>query len=122
MFPLCKLPVTFCLCGTEYRDDLHIYPDIQSIILSWKARKALHILPPGYPNPLLTPMIREITPPPTSVGITAPHTLQQAMLAYPTVFDRQIRSLEGEQFHITLTEDIKPFCVNTPSHSPTGIS
>ena len=118
MFPLGKLPVTFRLCGTEYRDDLHIHPDIQGTILSWKARKALHIFPPGYLNPLLAPAIREITSPPASVDVTAPLILQQAMLAYPTVFDGQIRSMEGEQFHITLTEDIEPFCFNTPRSKP----
>jgi len=37
------------------------------------------------------------------------------MLTYPSVFDSQIRSMEGEQFHVSLTDDIKPFCVNYTS-------
>ena len=52
------------------------------------------------------------------MDVTAPLTLQQAKLAYPTVFDGLIKSMEGEQFHITLTEDVKPFCVNTPRSIP----
>ena len=52
MFPLGKLPVTFRLGSTEYHDDLHIYPDIYGTILSWKACKALRILPPCYPSPM----------------------------------------------------------------------
>jgi len=108
MFPLGRLPVTFRYCDTEYRDDLHIYPEIQGTILSWKACKALHILPPDYPSPLPTLAVQEITLPPTPGEVTAPLTQQQAMSMYPTVFDGQIRSMEGEQFHISLTDDVKP--------------
>ena len=118
MFPLGRLPVTFRLGGTEYSDDLHIYPKIHGTILSWKACKALHILPPSYPNPMSAPIIHEITLPSTPGEITTSLTLQQAMSAYPTVFDGQIRSMEGEQFHISLTDDVKPFCVNTPRSIP----
>ena len=114
MFPLGRLPVTFRLGGTEYSDDLHIYPEIHGTILSWKACKALHILPPSYPNPMSAPIIHEITLPSTPGEITTSLTLQQAMSAYPTVFDGRIRSMEGEQFHISLTDDVKPFRVNTP--------
>ena len=32
---------------------------------------------------------------------------------YSTVFDGRIRTMEGEEFHISLTADAKPFCVNT---------
>ena len=37
---------------------------------------------------------------------------------YPTVFDGHIRSMQGEQFHISLMDDAKPFCVNTPWSIP----
>lgn len=40
------------------------------------------------------------------------------MMEFPTVFDGQVRSMEGEQFHISLTDDAKPFCVNTPRSIP----
>ena len=37
---------------------------------------------------------------------------------YPTVFDGRIRTMEGEEFHISLIADAKPFCVNTPRSVP----
>jgi len=44
-------------------------------------------------------------------------TQQQAMLIiYPTVFDGQIRSMEGE--HISLTDGVKPLHVTTPQSIP----
>ena len=106
MFSLGRLPVTFRLGSTEYHDDLHIYPDIHGTILSWKACKALRILSPCYPNPMSTPTVHEITLPRTSSNVIVPLTLQQAKLAYPIIFDGQIRSMEGEQFHISLTDDV----------------
>ena len=118
VFPLRRLPVTFRLGSTEYHDDLHIYPDIHGTILSWKVCKALRILPQCYPNPMSTLTVHEITSPHTPSNVIVPLTLQQAMLAYPTVFDGQIRRLEGEQFHISLTVDVKPFRVNTPRSIP----
>ena len=57
--------------------------------------------------------VQEITSPLTPGEVTAPLTQQQAMLMYPTVFDGQIRSTKGKQFHISLTDDVMPFCVNT---------
>lgn len=37
---------------------------------------------------------------------------------FPSVFDRQIKTMEGEKLHITLTDNAKPFCVNTPQAIP----
>jgi len=72
MFPLGRLQVTFRYCDTEYRDDLHIYPEIQGTILSCKACKALRILPPDYPSPLPTLSVQEITSPSTPGGSRHP--------------------------------------------------
>ena len=33
---------------------------------------------------------------------------------FPTVFDGNIKQMDGEKFHITLTEGAKPFCIKTP--------
>ena len=33
---------------------------------------------------------------------------------FPIVFDGQIHTMPGEVFKIVITEDAKPFCVNTP--------
>ena len=37
---------------------------------------------------------------------------------YPTVFDGNVKSMDGEPFHIALTADAKPFCVRTPRTIP----
>ena len=99
MFPLGRIPVTFRLGGTEYHDDLHIYPENQGTILSWKACKALHILPPDYPNPIQPAKVCKIKAP-TSSNATL-FTLQEAMSEYATIFDGRIWSMEGEQFQIS---------------------
>ena len=51
MQPLGKLPVTFQLQGRNYSEDMHIYPDIPGVIMSWKAAKGLRILQMHYPDP-----------------------------------------------------------------------
>ena len=94
------------------------------MIISWKAAKALGTLPEHYPAPLppATPTIaatphadanvNAITPTstlPTQRGVTQMH---------PNMFDGQIRTMEGEKFHISLRPDAKPFCVNTPQSIP----
>ena len=38
--------------------------------------------------------------------------------AFSTVFDGQVRTIEGEEFHISLTIDARPFCINTPRSIP----
>ena len=118
MFPLGKLPVKFRLGQSQHLEDVHIYPDIQGTLLSWTACKALQILPPCYPNPITYPKVHEMTLLPTPSIPTAPLTADHVTLEYPTVFDGQIRSMEGEQFHISLTDDVKPFCINTPRSIP----
>ena len=45
MYPIRKLPVTLRLGGWKYVDDLHIYPNVTGVLLSWKAAKGLNILP-----------------------------------------------------------------------------
>ena len=118
MFPLGKLPVKFRLGQSEHLEDVHIYPGIQGTLLSWTACKALQILPPCYPNPITYPKVHEMTLPPTPSIPTAPLTADHVTLEYHTVFDGQIRSMEGEQFHISLTDDVTAFCINTPRSIP----
>ena len=40
------------------------------------------------------------------------------MKEFPTVFDGQVRVMEGEQFHIKLQDNAVPFCVKTPRAVP----
>ena len=37
---------------------------------------------------------------------------------YPPVFDGNVKTMEGELFHIALTDDVKPSCINTPLTIP----
>ena len=125
MHPLGKLPVKLQLGDKEYTDDFHIYPSIQGALISWKACKQLKILPECYPQPITTanqPAITNlsslstvINAPPTKIQSLSSEYVQQI---YPTVFDGQIRSMEGEEFSISLASDAKPFCVSTPRSIP----
>jgi len=68
------------------------------------------ILPPCYPSSISSPTVQEVTlsPNPTLVALVTAH---HVMSEFPTVFDKQIRSMQGKQFQISLTEDVKPFWV-----------
>ena len=54
MRPIRKLLVTFQLGTTKHKDELHIYPEVTGVLLSWKADKGLKILhvPECYPHPI----------------------------------------------------------------------
>ena len=71
----------------------------------------LNKLPESYPHPSNTLSTNLI-----AITRTANHgvTSQKAMRESPSVFDGQIKTMEGEKFHISLTDDAKPFCVNAP--------
>ena len=114
MSPLGKLPVTVRLGNHTYLEDIHIYPNVRGTLLSWKACKALQILPSHYPNPIPSPALHKVN----LSSSLAPLTVQNVTSQYPTVFDGQIRSMQGEYFHISLTDNVKPFCVNTPRSIP----
>ena len=43
-------------------------------------------------------------------------SLHHLRISHP--FDRQIRSMQSEQFYISLLDSVKPFCVNTPRAIP----
>ena len=40
------------------------------------------------------------------------------MKEFPSVFNGQIKPMEGEEFHISITDDAKPFCLKTPKAVP----
>ena len=113
MSPIGKLPVTLSLGTHVHTDDFHIYPNVTGTLLSWKAAKGLTVLPEHYPNPV----------PAVAPHIAATTTNQPALTPdvrgeFPSIFDGQVRTMDGETFHITLTEDAQPFCVNTPRAIP----
>ena len=121
-----KIAVTFQLGKKTYDDDLHIYPEVTGVLLSWRAAKGLSILPECYPRPVdvttsvskerLTLTRVNTLEAPAHVSLSP--TSEELMMEFPTVFDGQIKTMDGEEFHISLTDDAKPFCVNTPRSVP----
>lgn len=45
-------------------------------------------------------------------------TAKDIMKEFPTVFDGQVRVMEGEQFRIQLQDNAIPFCIKTPRTIP----
>ena len=92
--------------------------------MSWKAAKGLRVLPMHYPDPAPDIATTEMpaTTPIVDVKVisatTLPQTDNELIKAYPTVFDGHIRVLQGEEFHISLATNVKPFCVHTPRMIP----
>ena len=117
MHAIGKLSVRFQLVGNEHEEDVYIFPHLSGVIVSWRAAKALKILPPHYPLP--PPKAAPVKPSVRSTTATLPlQNMDDLKQEYPTVFDGRIRTMEGEEFHISLTTDAKPFCVNTPRSVP----
>ena len=107
MQTLGKLPISVKLGAQHLNEKFHIYPTVSGIVLSWKAAKNLDILIPQYPKPI------HPQDPPQVAANTAP-LHRDICDEHPTVFDGKIKLMEGEYFHIVLTDDAKPFCVQTP--------
>ena len=97
----------FRLNGREAQDDVHIYSSVSSTVISWLTAKQLGILPECYPQPV-----------PALHRLKSSVTAEQIMAEFPTVFDGKIRTMPGEQFHISLRDDARPFCVTTPRTVP----
>ena len=120
MRPIGRLPVTFQLGTIKHKDELHIYPEVTGVLLSRKAAKRLNILPECYPHPINT----TLATPKKCLLASKVHTLEAPSHPTPTsadlvkefviVFNGVIKLMEGEEFHISLVDDDKPFCVNTP--------
>jgi len=115
MYHLRYLPITFKLGTRQFTSNVHIYPNITGTILSWKASKALGILPECFPSSVdikLHPQLNVHAT--TFVPQSSPIDSQTLITEFPSVFDNQIRSMDGEQFHISLTCDAKSFCIKVP--------
>ena len=120
MHPVGRLPVCFKIGNKKHLDDLHIYPNVTGTLMSWNTCKELGILPDCYPNPTITSITVSSIANTTAIP-PSPHSSldkHSAVQEFPTVFDGNIDSMEGEKFHIYLTDDAKPFCVNTPRSIP----
>ena len=113
MKPLGKLPITIKLGTHNHTDMFHIFSNVTITLLSWKAARGLTILSKNYPNPAPTTIPRLAT-----TTISQPASPLNVQHEFPTVFDGQIKTMEGEKFRIVLTKDAQPFCVNTPRTVP----
>ena len=107
--PVGMIPnVSFCTNGKTIQDNVHIYASVTGALISWRTAQKLGILPSCYPSPI--------------GQINACHgplpTTEQLMSEFPSVFDGQIRTMPGEKFHISLTDDARPFCVSAPRTIP----
>ena len=113
--PVGKIPnVAFSTNGRTVHDDVHIYVSVTGALISWATAKELNILPTCYPQPIGVVNATHIS----HKDNTPVQTTDQIMSEFPTVFDGHIRTMPGEKFHISLTDDVFPFCVNTPCTIP----
>ena len=109
-----KMRVQFRLTGNEHKEDMYIFPNLSGVIISWKAAKALRILP-HYHLPLVFPWNPSIK---ATTVTHSPPPMDDLKQEFPTVFDGSIRIIEGKEFHISLMAHAKPFCVNMPRSVP----
>ena len=121
MTPIGSLTAVFSLKNRSVEESVHIYESVSGALISWLVAKNLGILPDRYPEPILdnnidpTPSINKVN---THVKENIDITREDLINEFPTVFDGPIRTMPGETFKIELTEDYKPFCVNTPRTIP----
>ena len=114
MTPIGRIPIVIHLQGKRYTDDLHIIPGITGTVISWQASRSLGVLPEHYPKPINNePAITTV-----KVGKGGIPTAQEVIDEFPSVFDGQVRVMDGEHFRIALAENAIPFCVKTPRSVP----
>ena len=125
MDPLGKVPITLTLGTHRHTDTFHIYPSVNATVISWKAAKALSIPQMNYPSQQIMVTTTDNKPAPNTTPQLAVTTTSEKpvppldiQLEYLTAFDGQIKTMDGERFHITFTKDAKPFCINTPRTVP----
>ena len=124
MHPMGKLPVYLKLGNKGFADELQIYPNVCGMLISCKACKSLGILPDCYPHLLVATAVTQKQPldPPsismTHMSTTSLLTKNSVVAEFPMVFDGTVRAMDGEQFHIHLSANAKPFCVTSPRSIP----
>ena len=119
MYPLGYLPVTFTLGKRQCTSNVHVYLNITGTILLWRASKDLGILPDCYPRPSNVELRPQLNVHATTFLPQSSQPQSQTLITeFPSIFDDQIRTMDGEQFHISLMQDAKPFCIKTPRSIP----
>ena len=107
MTPIGKLTVQIRIGTRPHKEELRIYQKVQGLIVSWKACMVLGILPLSYPEPIKVHKV-------ASEEVTSEDLIKE----FPSVLDNTVKLMEGEQFHIALVDEAKPFCVHTPRAIP----
>ena len=88
-----QLPLTITLGETEVEDMIQIFPSIHGgLLLLWSASKNLCILPPDYPKQLCKIKAED----------QLDHVTKDDIRKFPTVFDGQVRAMQGEKFCVRL--------------------
>ena len=90
MHPVGRLPITLRLGPLTHNEDLHVYPEVTGVLLSWKAAKGLGILRSSYPHPSNITEVNAIT-----TTNRTPTTSEELIKEFSTVFDGQIKTMEG---------------------------
>ena len=120
--PGLKISIALQLGDQKCEDEMHIYPGFSGALISWKAAMGLGILPPYYPNLLpVCKVSRQLSQLEFKATVSAGcqiATSEEIMQEFPSVFDNQIRAMEGETFHITLVDNVTPFCVKASQSVP----
>ena len=88
MHPVGRLPITLRLGPLTHNEDLHVYPEVTGVLLSWKAAKGLGILRSSYPHPSNTTEVNAIT-----TTNRTPTTSEELIKEFST--DGQIKTMEG---------------------------
>ena len=107
---------SFQLGKMTLTDDLHIYPEVAEVLLSWSVVKGLSILPECYPRPIGTTLVSKEHLPTTRVNtleasplVSPTPTSEDIMKEFPNVFDGQIKTMDGEESRISIRfNGVKP--------------
>ena len=135
LHPIGKIPdVSFHTHGRTTQEDVHIYDSVAGAIISLATAQRLGILRRCYPQSISDVSMSNASngwnPSPDTIAqiMSTPKTLapsnsnipmaEDIMAEFPSVFDGQICTMPGEKFHISLTDDARPFCVTTPRTVP----
>ena len=84
------------------------------MLISWRAAQRLHILSENYPSQINAINMERVNSPHKQNNVTADDLINE----FPTVFDGQIRVMNGELFKINLRDDAKPFCISAARSIP----
>jgi len=96
MIPWGKIPPTLQLGQWTCEEDIHIYAGISGAIILWKAAKALHSLPHHYPYPAGWEPYSGAENIVKAIILTHDNNATELLKEYPTVFNGQVTTMEGE--------------------------